>query len=207
MLELFYTWIQHPEILVETGGYLGVALAVFAESGLLIGMFLPGDSLLFAAGLLAASGYLALLPLLALVSLAAILGDSAGYWFGARVGTRLFRRPDSRIFKQEYITRTQAFYARYGGRAIIYARFVPIVRTLTPVLAGVGRMPYRTFLAFNIVGGLLWGVGVSVLGYALGASFPTVGEHLLPVSLAIIVLSLMPMVYHAIRAPEEVLTK
>ena len=203
LLELLATWIQNPALIVEAGGYLGIALVVFAESGVLVGIFFPGDSLLFIAGLLAASGFLSLFPLILIVITAAILGDSVGYWFGRKVGTSLFARPDSRFFKQEYVRRTEAFYAAYGGRAIILARFVPIVRTLTPILAGVGSMHYRTFISYNIIGGTLWGAGVTLLGYFLGSVIPNIDHYILPITFGIIVVSFMPIAVNIIRHKKD----
>src|SRR3989338_696601 len=136
-----------PLAMVQAGGYVGIALLVFAESGLLIGLFLPGDSLLFAAGLLAGGGVLAYAPLTAIVVVAAILGDTVGYWFGRKVGSALFSRPDSRFFKQEYLRRTESFYKKYGARAIVLARFFVVVRTIAPILAGAAQMPYARFLS------------------------------------------------------------
>lgn len=181
-----------PVAMVETGSYLGIAAIVFAESGLLIGIFFPGDSLLFAAGLLSSAGFLEPAPLIFLVVIAAIVGDSVGYWFGANVGSPLFKRKDSLFFKQEYLKRTEQFFQKYGGRAVILARFVPIVRTLAPVLAGVGSMKYSLFLRYNVLGGLLWGVGVTMLGYTLGSAIPGIERYILPLSFAIIILSFLP---------------
>ncbi len=141
-----------PIAIIKTGSYLGIAIIVFAESGLLFGIFFPGDSLLFAAGLLSGGGILSLAPLIILVVFAAILGDSVGYWFGANVGVNFFKRKDSLFFKQEYLKRTERFYQLYGGRAVVLARFVPIVRTLAPILAGIGSMKYFTFLRYNVLG-------------------------------------------------------
>lgn len=188
-----------PIAIVKTGGYLGIALFVFAESGLLIGIFLPGDSLLFVAGLLAAGGFLSAAPLIAVVVAAAILGDSTGYWFGARAGGALFKRADSRFFKQAYVERTEWFFTRYGGRAVVLARFVPVVRTLTPALAGVGSMPYARFLSYNVVGGLLWGAGITLVGYFLGSLIPDSEKYLLPLSIAVIVISFLPILVNLMR--------
>ena len=150
MQEFLNACIQlDPIAIIKAGGYLGIAIIIFSESGLLFGIFFPGDSLLFAAGLLSAAGFLAPIPLIIIVVLAAITGDSVGYWFGANVGPALFKRKDSFFFKQEYLKRTELFYQKYGGRAVVLARFVPIVRTLAPVLAGVGSMPYKKFLSYN----------------------------------------------------------
>lgn len=190
--------------IVQAGGYVAVGAFIFAESGLLVGIFLPGDSLLFAAGLLAATGALSYPGLVALVVVAAVAGDSTGYWLGAVSGRRLYERPDSRLFKHAYLTRTEAFYAHYGARAVMLARFVPIVRTIAPLLAGVGRMPYARFLSYNVIGGALWGAGVLSAGYFLGAAIPGIQHYLLPISLLIIALSLLPLAAHLLanrRAP------
>ena len=205
MLDFLYACLQlDPVAIVQTGSYLGIALVIYLESGVLLGIFFPGDSLLFAAGLLSGAGFLDFLPLVVLVTVAAILGDSTGYWFGANVGTNLFSRKDSRFFKQEYLKRTQRFYEKYGGRAIILARFVPIVRTLAPVLAGVGSMKYSTFLAYNATGGILWGVGMTSLGYFLGSVIPGSEQYILPLSLIIIFISFLPIFINLLRGRRAV---
>ncbi len=180
------------EALVTAGGYLGVFAMIFAESGLLVGAVLPGDSLLFTAGLLAAQGFFAIIPLAALAAAAAILGDDVGYAFGRRVGARLFTRPRSRFFRPEYVEKAGVFYDTHGPRAIMFGRFIPIVRTFAPIIAGVGKMPYGTFLFYNILGGIVWGAGLTVLGYFLGNVIPDIDHYLLPVVLSIIALSLLP---------------
>lgn len=200
MLNFLLACIQlDPLAIVQTGGYLGIALLVFAESGLLIGMFLPGDSLLFTAGLLASGGFLEYAPLVAIITVSAILGDSVGYWFGANVGENFFSRPDSRFFKQEYVARTRAFYRKYGGRAIILARFIPIVRTLAPILAGIGSMPYSRFITYNVAGAFLWGVGMTSLGYFLGELIPNSEKYILPITIGIVVLSFLPIIWNIVR--------
>lgn len=188
-----------PMAMLQAGGYIGLAFLIFAESGLLIGIFLPGDSLLFAAGLVAASGFFVLGPLIMLVVVAAILGDSAGYWFGSEIGERLFKRQDSRFFKQEYLRRTERFYEKYGGRAVVLARFVPVVRTLAPILAGASSMRYRQFIAYNMTGGLVWGAGMLLLGYFLGSLIPDSEKYVLPLSLVIVVLSFLPIIMNLAR--------
>jgi len=182
----------NPTLIVQTLGTLGVIIILFAESGLFFGFFLPGDSLLFTAGLLASQGYLAFWPLLIFSAVAAIAGDSVGYAFGFHVGPKLFFREDSRFFKKAYLERTRIFYEKHGKKTIILARFVPIVRTFAPILAGVGRMHYRTFLSYNVVGGLGWVVGLLVLGYGLGKTVPDIDHYLLPIILLIIILSMTP---------------
>ena len=193
-----------PIAIIKTGSYLGIAAIIFAESGLLVGIFFPGDSLLFAAGLLAGGGVLAFFPLLICVVLAAIIGDSVGYWFGANVGSNFFNRKDSLIFKQEYLKRTQRFYQKYGGRAVVLARFVPIVRTIAPILAGVGSMKYSTFLSYNMLGGLLWGVGMTSLGFFLGSIIPDSERYILPISLVIIVVSFLPIIINLLRGKRAI---
>lgn len=193
-----------PIAIIKTGSYLGIAVIIFAESGLLIGIFFPGDSLLFAAGLLSAAGFLSVGPLILLVVAAAIVGDSVGYWFGANVGVNFFKRKDSFLFKQEYVKRTERFYEKYGGRAIILARFVPIVRTIAPVLAGIGSMTYKKFLMFNVIGGVLWGAGMTLLGYSLGSVIPDSERYILPISLAIIVVSFLPILINLMRGKRAI---
>ncbi|MFZ1301354.1 MAG: VTT domain-containing protein [Candidatus Microsaccharimonas sp.] len=184
---------------------LGVAAVVFAESGLLIGFFLPGDSLLFATGFLIHSGFLNVNIHLAvlIIFIAAVLGDSVGYAFGRKLGPKIFRKKDARFFKQEYIRRAQDFYEKHGGKTIIIARFVPVVRTFAPIVAGAGKMDYRRFLAFNIVGALLWAAGVTYAGYLLGGVFERAGieiDHvLLPLIAIIILISILPPAIHILK--------
>ena len=205
MLEFLNACIQlDPIAIIKAGGYLGIAIIIFSESGLLIGIFFPGDSLLFAAGLLSAAGFLSPIPLIVLVVIAAITGDSVGYWFGASVGPALFKRKDSFFFKQEYLKRTELFYQKYGGRAVVLARFVPIVRTLAPVLAGIGSMKYGTFLRYNILGGTLWGAGMISLGYFLGSIIPNSERYILPISLVIIVISFLPILINLLSGKRAV---
>ncbi|MET7398671.1 VTT domain-containing protein [Dactylosporangium sp. NPDC005572] len=180
---------------------LGILAIVFAESGLLIGFFLPGDSLLFTTGLLVAGGQYLHLPLwlvIALVVVAAVAGDQVGYLFGRRVGPALFRRPNSRLFKQENLTKAQEFFDRYGARSIVLARFVPIVRTFTPIVAGASRMHYRTFVLYNVIGGALWGTGVTLLGYYLG-QIGFVKANIELILIGIVVLSVVPIVVELLR--------
>jgi membrane-associated protein len=183
-----------PAALAEGLGYAGLCAVIFAETGLFFGFFFPGDSLLFAAGLLAASGFFNPAVLLVLVPAAAFVGNAAGYWFGAWVGPRLFTKEEhSLFFNKNYITRAREFYEYYGARALILARFVPVVRTFVPIVAGVGSMRYATFLFYNFVGSVLWGAGVIALGYFLGHAFPQVESYLLPLSLFIVVISFVPI--------------
>jgi membrane-associated protein len=193
--------IFNPEWLITTFGLIGILAIVFAESGLLIGFFLPGDSLLFTAGLLIAEGSYLRVPLwlaCLLISVAAVAGDQFGYVFGRRFGPALFRRPDSRVFKQEHLTRAQVFFERHGARSIVLARFVPIVRTFTPIVAGASRMNYRTFLAFNVIGAVAWGCGVTVLGFYLGR-VAFVKDHIELILVGIVVLSVLPIGVEILR--------
>lgn len=185
--------------LVKAAGYLGVFGIIFAESGIFLGLFLPGDSFLFTAGFLASQGFLEIIPLLLLSFTAAILGDSFGYAFGKKVGPAIFRRENSIFFRKDYIEKARIFYEKYGKKTIVLARFIPIVRTFAPILAGVGRMNYRIFLIYNITGGLLWGVGVTLLGYFLGNAIPGVDRYLLPIVGLIILISISPGIFHYLK--------
>ena len=189
-----------PKHLLETFGTIGLFAIVFAESGLLFGFFLPGDSLLFTAGLLASQGKLSLPVILVGCFVAAVAGDQVGYAFGNRVGPALFRRPDSRFFKREYVEKAQEYFERYGAKTIVIGRFVPIVRTFAPIVAGVGSMRYRTFLTFNVVGGLLWAVGVTSLGYILGETIPDIDKYLLPIIALIVAASAAPVAFEIVKA-------
>ena len=190
-----------PEKLLEAFGTIGLFVIIFAESGLLIGFFLPGDSLLFTAGLLAATeDFGPPFPLLLLgCFIAAVAGDQVGYMFGQRVGPALFRRPDSRIFKQKYVQRANEFFEKHGRKTIVIARFVPIVRTFAPILAGVGSMRYRTFVTFNVVGGFIWAVGVTTAGYVLGDQVEGIDKYLLPILAVIVLLSVLPPAFEVLR--------
>jgi membrane-associated protein len=186
-------------LLVQSFGYPGIFLAIFAESGLFFGFFLPGASLLFTAGLLASQGFFNPFILIPGVTIAAIIGDSAGFWFGRKVGYRLFLRPDSRFFKHEHLERAEVFYEKYGSRTILFARFVPVVRTFAPIVAGIANMSYRVFLTYNILGALLWATGVTSLGYFLGARVPGIEKYLSLIIIGIIVLSSIPLFLEAWR--------
>ncbi|MBI3826231.1 MAG: VTT domain-containing protein [Candidatus Rokubacteria bacterium] len=179
--------------LVRWGGYTVLTAIVFAETGLLIGFFLPGDSLLITAGLVAAAGALNVWLLMALLIVAAIVGDTTGYWIGARLGPRLFTRPRSLLFNPAHVERTRRFYARHGAKTIVIARFVPIVRTFAPVVAGVGQMPYRRFVVYNVAGGIGWVASMTGAGYLLGQTIPDVGRHIHVIVGVVIVLSVLPI--------------
>lgn len=199
-LALGPSWLD-PDYLINTFGLPGVLLIVFAESGLLIGFFLPGDSLLFTTGLLVTTNQLdsPLWLVCLLVALAAIIGDQVGYLFGRKVGPSLFSRPDSRLFKQENVEKAHEFFEKYGPKSLILARFVPVVRTFTPIIAGVSRMNYRSFIVFNIIGGVLWGVGVTLLGSALG-KIDFVHENIEAMLILIVLISVVPIGIEFLRA-------
>ncbi|MEH1014885.1 VTT domain-containing protein [Micromonospora sp. CPCC 206060] len=201
VLALGPDWLD-PEWLISTFGLLGILAIVFAESGLLIGFFLPGDSLLFTAGLLTADGQYITYPLwlvCLLITIAAVAGDQVGYLFGKKVGPALFRRPNSRMFKQENVIKAHEFFEKYGARSIVLARFVPIVRTFTPIVAGISGMRYRTFVIYNIIGGVLWGTGVTVLGYFLG-QIPFVKTNIEMILIGIVLVSVVPIAIELLRA-------
>lgn len=187
--------------LIKTVGYFGVFGIIFAESGLLIGFFFPGDSLLFTAGFLASQGFLNIWFLAIGCFLSAVLGDSVGYAFGKRVGRRLFRREDSLLFHKDHLLKAENFYKEHGGKAIVLARFMPIVRTFAPIVAGIGTMHYSRFIVFNVFGGLLWAGGISLAGYFLGSLIPDVDTYLLPIVLVIIVISILPSAIHILKDP------
>jgi membrane-associated protein len=178
-------------------------LLIFAESGLFFGFFLPGDSVLFSVGLLASQGSFNILTLVVLVCVAAILGDSVGYWFGAKVGPALFQREDSFLFKKHYVVETHRYYETYGPMTIILARFIPAVRTFAPILAGVGKMKYATFLRYNIVGGIAWGAGVTLLGYFLGNTVPGIDKYIYPIIVLIVIVSALPVILQWLRARKK----
>ncbi len=179
-------------------GYLALFLIVFSESGLLIGFFLPGDSLLFTVGIVAGAGKLNIAAMIVLLAIASMLGDGIGFFLGHSVGYGLFNRQDSRIFRREYLDRTHAFYERHGGKTIIYAKFVPIIRTFAAFIAGVGRMSYPRFLAFNVVGAAGWVTSMITLGYLLGG-IPLIRSNFEKVVLLIIVVSLLPVFLHFLQ--------
>ncbi len=185
--------------IIITFGYVGVFITIFAESGFLFGFFLPGDSLLFTLGILSAQGIFNIYYLIGLCIVAAILGDSFGYYIGNRFGSRLFNKKDSLFFKKEYVERTQAYFLKYGKRTIIMARFVPIVRTFAPILAGVGKMDYKTFVSYNIVGGIVWAGGVLSIAYILGTKIPGIEDYLGYIIVGIILVSVIPVVIDLLR--------
>lgn len=194
LLQSFFETVYNVPELIRVVGHWGLPLIIFAETGLLIGFFLPGDSLLVTAGLFAARGDLKLSVLLLSLIPAAIIGDAVGYWIGTRTGTSLYSRKDSLIFRQEHVRITRDFYDRHGGKTIVLARFIPIVRTFAPMVAGVGQMGYRRFATFNVGGAVLWIVSTTVGGYWLGSLIPDIEKQIHYVVAAVIAASLVPPV-------------
>jgi len=191
------------QVITGWWGYLLISGVVFAESGLLVGLFLPGDSLLFTVGVVAGAGELNIVQICALLVTFSILGDQSGYWLGRRTGPRIFVRPDSLLFKHEYVTRTQHFYEKHGGKTLIYAKFVPIVRTFAPFMAGVGRMQYSRFLSFNVIGGVGWVLSMTLAGFYLG-SIPVIRANFEKVVIGIVFLSVAPLLLHYFKARRAV---
>ena len=195
--------ILDPMVIIKTLGLVGILFIVFAESGLFFGFFLPGDSLLFTAGFLASQNYLNVTILVWGSFVCAVLGDSIGYWFGKKVGPKIFTREDSFFFHKKHIERAQNFYNKYGNKTIFLARFVPIVRTFAPIVAGVGRMEYRNFISYNIIGGFVWSFGMIYSGFFLGQIVPNVDRYILPIIILIIVISLLPLIFEFIKHKKE----
>jgi membrane-associated protein len=208
-------WLKPETLITSFGAFamIGVMMIVFIETGLLVGFFLPGDSLLFVTGLMVATGAIQIpigdtsfaVPIwLAcfLISASAWLGDQTGYWIGRRVGPSIFNKPESKLFSQKNVSRTNSFFERYGARAIILAHFVPVMRTFVPVAAGVGQMPYRKFLRYNFIGVIGWGTGVTLLGFFLG-KIPFVAQHVEYFTIGFVILSTIPIVIEVVKARRE----
>jgi len=183
--------------LIEWGGTVLVCLIVFVETGMFVGFFLPGDSLLVTAGVFAGAGHLKLASLLSLVTLCAIAGDQLGYFIGHKAGQGLYSRPDSRFFKRKYLEEAHEFYEHYGGKTVIMARFLPIIRTFCPPVAGAARMSYRRYLTYDILGGFLWVWGMVLVGYTLGRTVPNVDKKIHYIIAGVIVVSFLPAAFHA----------
>lgn len=185
--------------IIQTVGYIGLFAIVFAESGLFFGFFLPGDSLLLTAGLLASQGKLEIGMLLVILPIAAILGDNIGYWFGKKTGPHIFNRDESLLFRRKNLLAARKFYDRHGGKTIVLARFMPFIRTFAPIVAGAVQMPFRRFFAFNVIGALLWGAGVTLAGYYLGQVIPDIDRYFLAVVFVVIVISALPALLHMVK--------
>jgi len=197
LLQLIMHYLD-PRFLIETFGIIGIVVIVFAESGLFFGFFLPGDSLLLTAGLFAYKGFLNIWLLVPLVFIAAVLGDNVGYWFGRKTGPPLFNREESLFFKRKNLLAAKAFYEKHGGKTIILARFMPFIRTFAPIVAGAVEMDYKKFMIYNLVGGVLWGIGVTFAGYFLGSIFPpeVLDRYFVVIVLVVIFLSVLPTAIH-----------
>ncbi|MCX6728104.1 MAG: VTT domain-containing protein [Candidatus Saccharibacteria bacterium] len=187
------------DTIISSGGILIISAIIFAESGLLIGFFLPGDTLLFGAGLAASQGKFSLLWLIVCVVLAAIIGDNVGYSIGRRAGPRIFKKEDGILFRQEYLQKSEEFYEKHGGKTIILARFTPIVRTFAPVVAGAGKMTRKKFMVYNIIGGILWGGGMSLLGFTIGGKIPHLDKYIEVVIFGVMAVSLLLAFGHILK--------
>ena len=194
-------FLHHIDIiqLTRAAGYIGLAAIILCETGLFLGFFLPGDSLLFSAGLLASQQIFNIFLLAPMLIAAAIVGYAIAYWFGDKIGHWLLKRPDTFWFKQRYLTEAHAFYEKHGGKALIIGRLIPVVRTFLPIVAGMAEMTHRRFTLFNVIGALVWCGGVTLAGYYLGAVIPNIDKYILPIVLAIIVISALPPAIHLLR--------
>lgn len=188
--------------LIQVGGLALIAAVIFAESGMMIGFFFPGDTLLFSAGILAASGKLNIVSVLITIGLAAIAGDNVGYQIGKSLGPRLFRKKDGLIFRKEYINRAEAFYEKYGSKTMLLAHFVPVVRSFAPVTAGAGKMPRKLFILFDAIGDIAWTLLITLLGYYLGSRIPHVEKYIEPVLILVVLVFLTPTLYHVFKDPK-----
>ncbi len=195
----FLHFITDPKSLIQAAGLIGVIVIIFLETGAFFGFFFPGDSLLFTAGFLASQGYLSLPILLFGTFIAGILGDSLGYSFGRKLGPKLFTKEESIFFNKKHIAKAQEFYEKHGKKTIIIARFMPIVRTFAPIVAGIGTMEYKTFIAFNIIGAFLWTWSMILLGFGLGSLIPDPDKYVLPVIIVIILVSAFPGIKEAYK--------
>lgn len=189
--------------LIQTGGILLICLIIFSETGLLLGLLLPGDSLLLAAGLFAARGHLPIIWLVPAVIIAAIAGYHVGYWVGEKAGPRIFKRQDGLFFRREYVEKTEKFFKRHGGKTIILARFVPYLRTFTPVVAGVGSMDRRFYNTYNVIGGILWAGGVTMASYWLGNNVPNVDKLILVVVISSLIIFHIGLAWHILHSPHR----
>jgi membrane-associated protein len=193
-VEMVLHWLKNPQVLVAEAGLVGLALIIFSETGLLVGFFLPGDSLLISAGLFSAGGHLPIWPMVWILTAAAIIGDATGYFIGKKLGTSLYSREDSIFFKRKHIEHTREFYEKHGGKTIILARFIPIVRTFAPTVAGVAGMKYRSFVIYNVLGAFIWIWSLLFAGYFLGRTFPKINDHIHTVVVVVVILSVLPIV-------------
>jgi len=197
-----YMSILDPQTIVQSGGLLVIGAILFAESGLLVGFFLPGDTLLITAGVFASHGKLSLVWLLVVVVLSSTAGDNVGYQIGHKTGHKIFKKKDGILFRHEYLQRAEDFYESHGGKTITLARFIPIIRTFAPIVAGAAKMDYKKFMFFNILGAFVWGISVTFLGYFVGSKIPNIDSYLLPAVLAATVFTFTPALYHILKDKE-----
>jgi membrane-associated protein len=202
-LQDFIRFITDVRGLIQLGGLLAICIIIFVETGLFVGFFLPGDSLLVTAGIFAAAGDLNVFAVLIGASICAVVGDQVGYWIGRRAGETLYRRPDSKVFKRKHLERAHAFYEKHGAKTIVLARFVPIVRTFAPAVAGAAAMEYHRFVFYNIAGGILWVFSTVLLGYFLGRSVPNIDDHIHIVIAVVIFLSTIPIMIELYRSRQR----
>jgi membrane-associated protein len=188
--------------IIQSGGLLLIAIIIFAESGMMVGFFFPGDTLLFSAGIFAAQGTLPLIPALLVIAAAAIAGDNIGYHIGRTFGPRLFRKKDGLIFRHDYIMRAEKFYETYGAKTMLVAHFVPVVRTFAPVVAGAARMERTKFVLFDAIGDTVWAFSIILAGYWFGSKIPGIEHYVEPVLLAVVAITLLPTIYHALKDPK-----
>lgn len=194
--------VLDPNSLISSGGLALIAFIVFAESGLLFGFFFPGDTLLLAAGVLAAAGEFNIVVLVVTIMISAIVGGYCGYWIGKKAGPRLFKKEDGIIFRKEYIEKSELFYEKHGGKTIILARFIPVVRTFAPVVAGIGKMDQAKFMTYNIIGSAIWGAGVTLLGYYFGSKIPNIEEYIIYILILAMLITVAPTIYHILSDPK-----
>ncbi len=192
-----------PEAIITTGGLALIAFIVFSETGLLFGFFFPGDTLLFLTGILAASGQFSIALAIGVIVGSAVAGGQAGYYIGKKFGPKIFKKPDSILFKKEYIQKSEKFYKKHGGKTIVLARFVPMVRTFAPVVAGVSNMNIKKYTIYNIIGGVLWGFSITLTGYYFGSKIPNIDKIVLPIVFSMMVLSFTPTIYHILKNPKS----
>lgn len=188
--------------LIKTAGYLGLMGIIFTETGLLFGFVLPGDSLLFTAGILASQGFLNVWLVIAVLFIGVFAGDNTGYWLGRKLGPKIFVKDESLFFRKSHLEKSHAFFEKHGSKALVLARFIPVIRTFAPTLAGVGRMKYSVFMFYSIIGSILWSGGLTLLGYYLGKSIPNVDVYIIPGVLLIILASISPFLWKFFRSPE-----
>ena len=188
--------------IIQAGGLLLIAAIIFGESGMFIGFFFPGDTLLLSAGIFASQGKLPLAWTILVIALAAIAGDNTGYFIGKKLGPRIFRKKDSLVFRHEYVMRTHEFFERYGSKTMLVAHFIPVVRTFAPIVAGVGDMRHRLFILFDAIGDTAWAIIVTLLGYWFGSKIPHLDKYILPAFIAVTVLTFGPTIYHILRDPK-----